>query len=491
MTNSHQGFIALTRFGYGPRGDGDLQAAVSDPRGFLKAELLAPSASLLSGPTLQNSVVAAQIFYDDAARKKAEREKAEREKLAQKFAAVEAPAATAQNIMVSGGPAQPENMKPVEPPPKPQLPPEQVIFRAEALARIRRACLARAGIIERLVAFWSNHFCVSVAKSQFVRITAGAFEREAIRPHVLGAFREMLLAVESHPAMLQYLDNAQSVGPESKAGQNSHRGLNENLAREIMELHTLGVGSGYTQADVTSLAKILTGWSVIGAEGKNGEPGAFFFNANAHEPGNQTLLGRDFSDEGLGQGETALTYLVEQPACSHFIARKFAQSFVADQPSDALINHLAQVFRQSRGDLKALTLALLDSEEAWATPLNKIKTPYEFLIATNRMLDHAPEDPGPFLNALNTLGMPLWTPPGPNGYADEFANWAAPEAMKLRLDLAAQTVSQLKDPPNPSLMLEALCGDWASPATKQAVARAETKQQGIALLLMSPELQRR
>lgn len=472
--NTKQGFLALSRFGYGPRGDGDLAAAASDPRGFLKAELLSPGISLMSGPALLGSASAAQAFFADNERKKAERE------AAVKLASNMGPNLPPDTMMMPGAAVA-----------KQQPSPEQMLYRAEALAKIRHACLARAGFVERLVAFWSNHFCISVAKSQFSRVTAGAFEREAIRPHVLGTFKDMLLAVESHPAMLHYLDNAQSIGPNSKEGLKAHKGLNENLAREIMELHTLGVDGGYTQEDVTSLAKILTGWSSIGPQGKNGEPGTFFFNANTHEPGNISLLGAAFPEGGFEQGQAALTSLTQHPSCAKFIASKFAASFVSDQPSPALVNHLAGVFQASQGDLKALTLALIEADEAWSAAASKFKTPYEFLISVNRGLDRVPEDPGQFLNGLNTLGMPLWAPPGPNGYADTFAAWAAPEAMKLRLDVAAQIAAQLKDPPNPSLLFDALYGDFASQPARQAVARAETPQQGLAILFMSPEMQQR
>jgi uncharacterized protein (DUF1800 family) len=160
---------------------------------------------------------------------------------------------------------------------KPETPPQQTAFRNDAKVRLAQAYAVPVGFVERLVAFWSNHFCVSVAKSVIGRGAAGAFEREAIRPHVLGRFADTLLAVERHPAMLNFLDNQQSIGPNSLAGHNNKSRLSENLAREILELHTMGVGSGYTQADVTQLAYILTGWTIVGREGSLGEPGTFVF----------------------------------------------------------------------------------------------------------------------------------------------------------------------------------------------------------------------
>ena len=248
-----------------------------------------------------------------------------------------------------------EAMQPnaAKPPPQP-LNIIQKTFRAEALARLQRAVIADCGFTERLVAFWSNHFCISANKGELARIWAGSFEREAIRPHVLGRFADMLKAVEQHPAMLFFLDNQQSLGPDSRAGQNRKRGLNENLAREIMELHTLGVGGGYTQDDVTSLARIITGWTFAGRQGQLGAPGSFVFNANAHQPGPQRLLGKTYEDNGVAQGEAALADIARHPSTAKFIATKFARHFVADDPPPALVARLQDIFHKTDGDLRAL-----------------------------------------------------------------------------------------------------------------------------------------
>jgi uncharacterized protein (DUF1800 family) len=481
------GFTALNRFGFGARGDGDLAAAASDPRGFLKAELAQPGIALLEGPGMPRTALALQALFADQEQKKAERERMAAEAAAQPaMTAAGAVAVDPNGSVASPPPSPPGNKEPPKPPS-----PEQIVYRAEALARFQRSAQARAGLVERLVAFWANHFCVSVAKSNFIRISAGAFEREAIRPHVLGRFCDMLLAVESHPAMLHYLDNQQSIGPNSQAGLRQKRGLNENLAREIMELHSLGVDGGYTQDDVTSLARIITGWTIVGREGRLGEPGTFVFNPNAHEPGPQILLGKTYAPEGTRQGETALLDLARHPATAKHIATKLSRHFIADEPPLALVARLAEVFRATDGDLKAVTLALIDAPEAWTAPRTKLRTPHEFLVAAMRITGRVPEDPGALLNPLAMLGMPFWTPPGPNGFPDTAAAWASPEGMKLRLDLAARTASRLRDPPDPREVLSAIAGDAASEETRQTVARAETKQQGIALLLMSPEVQRR
>ena len=472
--------VALNRFGFGARGgaSGDFLNAASDPRGFVKAELARPGGgALIEAPELLSTAKLAQEAF-------AYQREAKQARQAAANAAKAAEVAAAQG---AGG-MQPEAAKP--PAPKP-LNVFQRTYRSEALARLQRAVLADCGFSERLVAFWSNHFCISATKGPLARVWAGAFEREAIRPHVVGRFLDMLMAVGKHPAMLYYLDNQQSVGPDSRVGRKRRRGLNENLARETMELHTIGVDGGYSQADVTSLSRILTGWTFAGRKGFLGEPGSFVFNANAHEPGPQTLLGKIYPAGGLAQGEAALTDLARHPATAKFIATKFASHFVADDPPPALVARLAELFTRSDGDLKALTLALVDSDEAWHAPLTKIRSPYEYLVATGRLLDRVPENPGPYLGGLNMLGEPLWSPPGPNGFPDTNAAWAAPEGMKLRLDIATRIASHIGNMIDPRDLAEFAFGDAASRDTRLAVARAATRQQAVALLLMSPEFQRR
>jgi uncharacterized protein (DUF1800 family) len=388
-------------------------------------------------------------------------------------------------------PAQPNVVQSNAKPAPQQLNVIQKTFRAEALARIQRAIIADCGFVERLVVFWSNHFCISASKGGLARMWAGSFEREAIRPYVFGRFADMLKAVEQHPAMLFFLDNQQSLGPESRAGLNRNRGLNENLAREILELHTLGVDGGYSQDDVTSLARVITGWTFAGRLGQLGTPGTFVFNANAHQPGAHRVLGRTYEAVGVAQGEAVLSDIARHPSTAKFIATKLVRHFVADDPPPALVARLQDTFTKTDGDLRALTLALVDSDEAWKAPLTKLRSPYEFLIATGRLLARIPEDPTRYINGLNTLGQPLWSPAGPNGFPDTNAAWAAPEGMKLRLDISAQIASRIADSIDPRDLLEAVAANAASPETRRTIERAESRQQALALLLMSPEFQRR
>jgi uncharacterized protein (DUF1800 family) len=497
--DSRSALIALNRFGFGARGGaaGDLINAASDPRGFVKAELNHPNAARLEMPGLQGTPELAQAvfaFQDE--------QKAKREAVAKTALAPEAPRKQAATDMQEGSGANPSRQSreksPEERSPEAMQPnaarPLNVIqktYRAEALARLQRAMIADCGFVERLVTFWSNHFCISAGKGELGRMWAGSFEREAIRPHVLGRFAEMLKAVEQHPAMLFFLDNQQSLGPDSRAGQNRKRGLNENLAREIMELHTLGVGGGYTQDDVTSLARIITGWTFAGRQAKLGAPGTFVFNENAHQPGEQRLLGRIYPDPGLAQGEAALADIARHPSTAKFIATKFARHFVADDPPPALVARLQDSFRKSDGDLKLLATTLVDSEEVWRAPPSKIRSPYEYLVATGRLIGQIPDDPSRYLGGLNLLGQPLWTPAGPNGFPDSNAAWAAPEGMKLRLEIAAQVASRVSENVDPRDLLELVAANAASAETRRTIERAESRQQALALLLMSPEFQRR
>jgi uncharacterized protein (DUF1800 family) len=516
--DSQAALVALNRFGFGARGgaSGDFVNSASDPRGFVKAELSRPNGVLLELPGLASTPALAKAVFQYQFEIQQAREAASK---STSGAATESPPQPGpdgkpqqrRNLSLSGlandispkepamqqaqnsAAAPPAEMMPPNAPKPPPQPPNiiQKTFRTEALARMQRAIIADCGFAERLVVFWSNHFCISANKGGLARMWAGSFEREAIRPHVFRRFADMLRAVEQHPAMLFFLDNQQSLGPDSRAGINRNRGLNENLAREILELHTLGVNGGYSQDDVTSLARIITGWTYAGRQGQLGAPGTFVFNANAHQPGAHRVMGKLYEQNGVAQGEAALVDFARHPSTAQFIATKFARHFVSDDPPPALVARLADVFSKTDGDLKALATALLDSEEAWKAPLTKIRSPYEFLMAIGRLLGRIPEDPGRYLGGLNVLGQPLWSPAGPNGFPDTNAAWAAPEGMKLRLDISAQVASRLADNIDPRDLLELAAADAASPETRRTVERAETRQQALALLLMSPEFQRR
>jgi uncharacterized protein (DUF1800 family) len=464
--------LALSRFGLGAR-EGSIASIAQNPRGALKDEVTGRVLITPAGPELRQTsdlLVDLYAFQKDLNIQRSR-----------------------QAASGSGAPAtQPPAMVPSatqQNPSPPNLP--QRVFLAEVDARfngtIREPTI---GIGERLAMFWANHFAVAVGKGPAVRILAGAYEREAIRPHIFGRFEDMLLAVETHPAMLFFLDNRQSVGPASKASGQGKRGLNENLAREIMELHTLGVDGGYTQRDVTSLSRIITGWTVVGAEGRLGTPGAFAFNRAAHEPGSQTLLGVSYPDDGVSQGRAALRDLAHHPATARHIALKLARHFVADAPPPELVASLAATYAKTRGDLSAVYQTLIASEAAWNPTLVKIRSPLEYFVALLRASGERPK-PNVVMARLNAMGQPLWNPSGPNGFPDTVDVWASSEGLATRIDVASLVANQTPGRTDPRRFATETLGSLLSPDTQHAISRAETKAQAVSIAFLSPEFQRR
>jgi len=439
--------IAMHRFGLGAR-PGDLDRIASDPREALAAELESPDLTLITADLAPTHEVLAALRERRRARKQA------------KAAGMGRPADTTRAY---------------------------AFIRDEVTARIDRVLAAEIGFGERLTTFWANHFAVGPGNP--VQFLSGAYEREAIRSHVLGRFSDMLLAATRHPAMLFYLNNARSIGPNSRVGKRRERGLNENHAREILELHTVGVDGGYSQEDVTAFARALTGWTVRPAEDGDEQGGGFFFNERAHEPGDQTVLGVTYPDEGVAQAEAILADLARHPATAKRIAHKLAKHFVADTPPEGLVNRLEGTFLDTEGDLKEIALALIDDDEAWGDR-SKLKSPQEFLWGAIRALGvevHFRD----VRESLAVLGQPLWRPPSPEGYKDDVAAWLAPDGLTDRLDLASTLAQQYQGGSSPVELIDAVLGSRVSEETRRAVERAESPTQGVSLLLMSPEFQRR
>jgi uncharacterized protein (DUF1800 family) len=356
------------------------------------------------------------------------------------------------------------------------------LFKAEAAAQLANAVTTPAPFRERLVWFWSNHFVISRRRGACAAVAA-AFLEEAIRPHVTGRFADMVLAVMRHPAMLLYLDNAASFGPDSPLGQRTHRGLNENLARECMELHTVSPLAGYAQADVTSFAKILTGWSID----LKADPPGFRYRPLAHEPGIQTVLQQQFPPDEAG-GVAALAYLADHPATHRFLATKLVRHFVADDPPPGAVSTVEAVLRDTKGNLGAASAALVGLEVAWQ-PGTKLRAPIDFVIASVRALD-VPPGQVPMLGILGGLGQPLWTAPAPNGWPDRAADWAAPEAMLRRIDWASGFAGRIADR-DVVEVAETTLGPLLRPETHEAIRRAGSRREAMTLLLTSPEFQRR
>ena len=460
--------LALHRFGMGPRA-GSIAAIASDPRGALLAELDKPgigqivNAELLSAA--KASAAAFNFRQERQARLIAQRKEEEERK-------------AAGNAMES---MERPDAAPI---PAEEAVPQQIFFR-EVKARFDAAFAPEIGFVERLIWFWSNHFCISADVTVSM---AGGYEREAIRPHVLGRFADMLLACEGHPGMLFYLDNSRSIGPKSVAGLVNTRGLNENLAREILELHTLGVRSVYTQEDVTSFAKVLTGWTIRPLATDPERGGEFLFSPRMHEPGPQTVVGKVYAQPDAAQGRAVLADLARHPATAAHVARKLARHFCSDEPPDSLTARLAKRFIDTDGDLKEIAKALVESPETWDEQRLKLKRPSEWLVSAWRGIGVVPDAPRG-LQAMAYLGERMWRPNAPIGFPDVQSAWI--DGLAQRLDIANRIAELVHERIEPDEFVDIALGPLASRETRQTIARAESRQQAITLALMAPEFQRR
>ncbi len=494
--------VALNRFGLGARPG---EAPPADPRGWLVAqfERYQPRPAMLAyAPT---AMQAAQQLQDY----QAIRQDVRQERRAQAPAAAMADSAMAPTNRRPAGPRQVAQTDDTPPSEAERM---RVALRRQGRdlytrsigLRMNNALTTPAPFVERLVHFWSNHFAVS-ADGMRVTPFAGPFEFEAIRPHVLGSFRDMLFAVERHPAMLVFLDQAQSAGPNSMFAQVAARrpaatqrkfGLNENLAREIMELHTLGVRTGYTQADVTEFARAMTGWTVAGlarGTGRNqgGAPGSFLFAERLHEPGTRTILGKTYAQDGAAQASAVLDMLAAHPATAKHIATKLVRHFVADDPPPAAVARVEAAFVQSGGDLPTVYRALIAAPEAWVQPARKFKTPWDWSVSTLRALGLSEFGTPQTVGLLQQLGQPVWRPGSPAGWDDVAASWAGPDAVLRRVEAAERFANRAGQIIDPRVRAAELFPGGASAATMQAIARAESPAQGLALLLVSPDFLRR
>jgi len=368
-------------------------------------------------------------------------------------------------------------------------------FKQEKQAKVLHASRSLTPFYERLVDFWSNHFTVSYKKDRLTGIV-GAYEREAIRPNITGKFIDMLMAVEKHPAMLMYLDNAESIGPNSQAGMRG-RGLNENLAREIMELHTVGVNGGYTQADVTTFAKAITGWTVSTANlpGVGGTLGSFAFVERRHEPGDKLILGKKYVDNGVGQGEAVLRDLAASRKTADFIAYKLARHFIADTPKSTTVQSLSDTFFNTGGDLKAVYTTLVNLPEAWTLEFPKVKSGYHLIISARRAAGKAILEIDTCLASIDFLGDGLFSANSPAGISDITSDIIGPEQLLRRVDWARHAGG------DPELLkrdvrktADNIIGPIMSKATSDAIDGAIAAQKtdiAFAFLFGSPEFQRR
>lgn len=462
--------IAVNRFGLGAT-TADLARAAADPRAWLDDQINDPGAFLLPVRDLPTSAQAGASLTAYLASRRQTR------------TAVPDPA---------GAPAMSEQaqMAAVVQPLR-QL--NQATYR-DIAARVSHGLTTETGFAERLVYFWSNHFTVAATKAQTIPFV-GPFEREAIRPHLTGSFADLLIAAIQHPGMLLYLDQVQSTGPNSRVGQRRDGGLNENLAREILELHTVGVHAGYTQNDVIEFAKALTGWVLAGERTQRlmpqAQPGAFVFLDAMHEPGARTVLGVRYPEGGVEQGLAILRDLARRPATARHVATKLARHFVADTPPAELVAHLEGVYLETEGDLPSLHRALFTHDTAWRPEQQKLKTPNEFLLSAMRLTGQTRPDSRDLLQTYQTLGQPPFRAPSPAGWPDDAASWSGPDALMKRIEWAQAFAEGITLSQRPEDVAATALGPLFSDASRQSVRRAESPSQGLVLALMSPEFQRR
>jgi len=466
------GAIAATRFGLGAKA-GEIAEATRDPRGWLKTQIRREGAEAFStGGEASNQRLAEFRDY------RRQRQMAEQ-----------------------AGPAKSGDEDPV-------MKARQFVrdnASGDILARVQLATQTEAGFRERWALFWANHFTVSATKVQVAGLV-GPFENEAIRPHVFGRFADLLGAAETHPAMLLYLDQAQSVGPNSQAarfqGRRGRRGagqdgapprqtgLNENLAREILELHTVGVDGGYAQADVTEFARALTGLSIARPQDAGVE--GVVFRGQTHEPGARTVMGVRYAEGGKEQAGAILADLAARPQTARFVCTKLARHFVADDPPPALVTRLEKTWLATGGDLARVAETLIDAPEAWTPQPAKLKTPYEFVVSSYRAVGGEPRGIGQVNGVLGGLGQRPFGAPSPKGWADEAAPWAASDALVKRMQFAQQ-LGAVVGPrvQDPSALAQRTLGARLGQTSATAIARAESRPEAVALLLMTPEFQRR
>ncbi len=428
------GMHAFRRFGFGPQGS---EHESADPQGWLRVQMNAPDPLLARvGPSVLTTALADREHNQ----------------------------ALKAGIPSNSGMAQ--------------------LFPEEMTAALRHAVSTDLPLRERLVWFWANHFTVSARAGNWAMGLLGAYIQEAIRPHVTGRFADMVKAVMRHPAMLFYLDNWMSTGPGSPRGRTQHIGLNENLARECLELHTLGVQAGYTQSDVTALAAILTGRTF----NREGDSPGFVFTADMHEPGSKKFMGHAFA-QGFPGGEAALDWIADHPGTRRHIATQLIRHFVADAPPENCIVRLESVLAETGGDLNHTMLAIIDMSEAWQ-PLTKFRAPAEYVIAVQRALD-LPFEPGyHLLDATRDLGQPFMSPLLPNGWPDTAADWISGEALLKRADWAMTQASR-PGAPSADAVIEATIADVVSASTLKAVRSASTPAEALATVFVSPEFLRR
>jgi len=472
MSVSPETIIAANRFGLGAR-PGDLEHIGSAPREWLLSQIEHPQTLPKAAREVPDSKSVLSLFFNSREMNRNMRDRG-----------VEANTTITPEDFIKLG----QQMRPV--------------YMQHVLSRALLAIKSETPFHERLVHFWSNHFAVSTKSPQMVGLAA-TLEFEAIRPNITGNFSDLLFAVESHPAMITYLDNQLSIGTNSDRAKlvdrrrqaNRKPGINENLAREILELHTLGVNGGYTQEDVISFAKVISGWTYggfsRGGRFNSGPVGEFHFNQEMHESGVKTVLQKQYRQSGMDQGKAVLKDLGEHPATARHLATKLARHFIADDPPEAAINRISEAYLDSSGHLPVVYAEIVNSSEAWQLPFAKYKTPEEYVHSAYRAIKFTPDDAQQLLRPLAELGQQPFQAGSPAGWPDTTQEWSGGEALFKRIEFSNVLAVQLGNIVNPSKLAKEVLGTLLGDHTRIAIRRAERASQGIALLLASPEFLRR
>jgi len=442
-------FLAMNRFGFGRRPEERLP---SDPHGWLRTQLAGPDPAPTTG-AIDTAGALAIVVEQQQARKSVFGEMP--------------PSATAGGAQAGAKLPRPVGM----------------LAAREAHDLLGCALMTPSPFRERLVWFWANHFTVA-NRATVTSACSGAYVREAIRPNVTGQFSDMLVAVIRHPAMLAYLNQAQSAGPESVVGLRRHRGLNENLARECLELHTVTPASGYTQADVTNFARVLTGWSIE----LHDEPRGFRFRPKMHEPGEIEVMGRVWPPGEEG-GLALLNWLGTHPSTYRHLATKLVCHFVADDPPPDQVRRIETVLRDTRGDLGAAAEAVIELPGAWETG-TKLRPPQDFLVFCLRSVGATPDKVPNLANIAGSLGQGVFQAPFPIGWPDRAADWAGPEAMVQRVDFSYGLAGR-EAAIDPEQLGHATLGPLLTQQTLSQIRAAGSRRDALTLLLASPEFQRR
>lgn len=448
-------FIAATRFGYGLHPDQRPPLDASD----LMAQL-SPGGDFAPGLGGASMPERAQMFHEIVRLRRANKDNSHRAELKAQRRRIEA------------------------------------MHRADVERRILTPVRSPFGFYERLAWFWADHFAVA-GQNIKNRALVGRFEADAIRPHITGRFHDMLRASSTHPSMLLYLNQNRSFGPKSKAGKRRGRGLNENLAREIIELHTLGVDAGYTQEDVREFAELLTGLTFRVGEGE------LRFNKNMAEPGGETVLGETYGGGAprIDDIFRVLDNLADHSATARHIATKLARHFTSDQPDPDLIDHIAAAYKHSGGALPAVYEAMLEHPASWASFGEKVKQPFDFVVSSLRavnpdegeldVISRKRNDRRRLFMPLAAMNQPVYRPPGPHGWDEAASAWITPQGLAARLEWAA-TLGQTMEPRiDPRGLVDTALGDAARDATRFAATKAEERWEGIAFVFASPEFNRR